>query len=259
MTHGQKGRLKGRVAIVTGGAKGIGKAICEKMVDEEATVVIIDVSEADLHETCSLYLKNKRTVEGFVVDITNKTQVEQAVCATAEKFGTVDILVNNAGVVCPAPLEAVVEEDWNQVVAVNLKGATFCAQAAASLMKQKRYGRIINIGSRACLGKFDRTVYSATKAGLIGMTRTWALELAPYNITVNWIGPGLIATDLFRQVNPAESQKTKNLISAIPLQRVGEPHDVANAVSFLAADEAAYITGQTLFVCGGLSIFSSPI
>jgi NAD(P)-dependent dehydrogenase (short-subunit alcohol dehydrogenase family) len=156
-------------------------------------------------------------------------------------------------------LEKVADSDWDQVVAVNLKGATFCTQAVLPVMKEKRYGRIVNIGSRACLGKTERTVYAATKAGLIGMTRTWALEVGAYNITVNWVGPGLIATELYRQVNPADSERTRKLIEAIPLKRLGEPEDMANAVVFLGSNESAYITGQTLFICGGLSVYSSPM
>jgi 3-oxoacyl-[acyl-carrier protein] reductase len=153
-------------------------------------------------------------------------------------------------------VDEVMEKDWDDVVAVNLKGSFFCTKALLPIMKERNRGRIINIGSRASLGKYARTVYSATKAGLIGMTRTWALELAPFNITVNYIGPGLIATDLFRQVNPSDSERTQRLVKSIPLNRLGTPEDLANTISFLASDEAAYITGQTLFVCGGLSVQS---
>jgi NAD(P)-dependent dehydrogenase (short-subunit alcohol dehydrogenase family) len=124
-------------------------------------------------------------------------------------------------------------------------------------MKKNKSGKIINIGSRASLGKHDRTVYAATKAGLIGMTRTWALELAPFNINVNYIGPGLIATELFRKVNPSGSERTERLVSAIPLKRVGDPEDMANVIAFFASDEASFVTGQTLYVCGGLSVHSS--
>jgi NAD(P)-dependent dehydrogenase (short-subunit alcohol dehydrogenase family) len=121
-------------------------------------------------------------------------------------------------------------------------------------MKKNRYGKIINIGSRASLGKELRTVYSATKAGLIGVTRTWALELGRYNINVNYIGPGPIATDLFKSVNPENSPKTRAVLNGIPLKRIGEPGDVANLVSFLASDEASFITGQAIFICGGLTV-----
>ena len=259
MSMRRGGRLDGKISVVTGGARGIGKAVCEKMVQEGASVAILDIRETDLNETCRVLHEGREAAVGFKIDISNKDQVENTFKSIIDRFGTIDILVNNAGIVCPAPIEDVVDDDWNQVVAVNLKGATFCAQAAARIMKEKRYGRIVNIGSRACLGKTERTVYAATKAGLIGMTRTWALELGASNITVNWIGPGLVATELYRQVNPADSARTKNLISAIPLKRVGEPVDIANAVVFLSSDESSYVTGQTLFVCGGLSVYSSPM
>jgi NAD(P)-dependent dehydrogenase (short-subunit alcohol dehydrogenase family) len=125
-------------------------------------------------------------------------------------------------------------------------------------MKKKKYGQINNIASRAILGKWDRTVYGATKAGIVGMTRTWALELAPFNINVNAIGPGPIATELFELANPECSEKTKAIINGVPLKRMGRPEDVANLISFLASDEASFITGQTIFVCGGITIGTAP-
>jgi len=257
MADMRNGRLRGKVAIVTGGAKGIGKATGHKMIEEGANVVLFDILEEELNETVRLLSQEGGQVLAIKVDITQEDQVQNAVGTAVKKFGTVDILVNNAGIVCPAPLEEVKERDWDDVVAVNLKGSFFCTNAVVPIMKKNRFGKIINIGSRASLGKHDRTVYSATKAGLIGMTRTWALELAPFNINVNYIGPGLIGTELFRKVNPSDSEKTRRLVNAIPLQRIGEPADMANVISFFASDEASFITGQTLFVCGGLSIHSS--
>ena len=121
-------------------------------------------------------------------------------------------------------------------------------------MKKEGYGKIVNISSRASLGKMDRTVYATCKAGMIGMARTWALELAPYHINVNNVAPGPIATDLFKNTNPPESPKTKAILKSVPLGKLGRPEDIANAVAFLASDEASYITGQTLFVCGGVTI-----
>jgi NAD(P)-dependent dehydrogenase (short-subunit alcohol dehydrogenase family) len=171
-----------------------------------------------------------------------------------EHFGRIDILVNNAGIVKPALLEDVQDGDWDEVVGTNLKGTFFCTRAVLPTMKIQRYGKIINIGSRASLGKELRTVYGATKAALIGVTRTWALELAQYNINVNYIGPGPIATELFKAANPMESPRTKAIIDGIPLKRVGQPEDVANLVSFLASDEASFITGQAIFICGGLTV-----
>jgi len=254
----RRGRLTGRVAIVTGAARGIGRAIAERMLGEGCQVALLDVLDEDLRRTCEQLTAAGGAVLGLHVDVARQREVGQAVKAAVERFGQVDILVNNAGIVHPGPLEDVQEKDWDAVVGVNLKGPAFCAQAVAPFMKQRRYGRIVNIGSRAALGKQDRTVYSATKAGLLGLTRTWALELAPFGITVNWIGPGLIETELGRAVNP-DGERTRRLVAAIPLQRVGEPEDVANAVAFFASDDASFVTGQTLFVCGGLSIESARI
>jgi 3-oxoacyl-[acyl-carrier protein] reductase len=256
MKHSKKGRLQGKVAIVTGGARGIGKATGYKMLKEGAKVALIDLLNNKLSEIRDEFITEQDKVLTLCIDITDENQVQEAVRKTVQEFGTIDILVNNAGIVCPAPLEDVKEAEWDDVVAVNLKGSFFCTKAVVPTMKGKRSGSIINIGSRASLGKHDRTVYSATKSGLIGMTRTWALELAPFNINVNYLGPGLIATDLFRSVNPSDSEKTKRLISAIPLHRLGEPKDLASVISFFASDEASYVTGQTLFICGGLSIHS---
>jgi NAD(P)-dependent dehydrogenase (short-subunit alcohol dehydrogenase family) len=190
----------------------------------------------------------------MIADIARKDEVDEVIKQTMKEFGKVDILVNNAGIVRPALLEDVKEEDWDRVVSVNLKGTCFCTQALLPAMKKNRYGKIINIGSRASLGKTDRTVYAATKAGLIGVTRTWALELAPYNINVNYVGPGPIATEMFKSVNPAESEKTKAIMRGIPLRRMGQPEDVANLISFLASDEASFITGQAIFICGGITV-----
>jgi NAD(P)-dependent dehydrogenase (short-subunit alcohol dehydrogenase family) len=252
----KNGRLAGKVALITGGARGIGKETGLKMIREGASVVLLDILEDELQKTRKFLSKVGNRVLAIKTDISQEEQVAAAVRNTVNEFGAVDILVNNAGIVCPAPVDEVMEKDWDDVVAVNLKGSFFCTKALLPIMKERNHGRIINIGSRASLGKYARTVYSATKAGLIGMTRTWALELAPFNITVNYIGPGLIATDLFRQVNPRDSERTQRLIKSIPLNRLGTPEDLANTISFLASDEAAYITGQTLFVCGGLSVQS---
>lgn len=248
------GRLKDRVAIITGAARGIGKATAFKMTDEGASVVLVDILSEELALLTDELNAAGGKALGMTVDISDKNAVQKMVERAAGQFGTVDILVNNAGLGSSAPLEAAKEEDWDAVVKVNLKGSFFCAQAVVPIMKKKRYGKIVNIGSRVSLGKQDRTVYAATKAGLIGMTRVWALELAPYSINVNYIGPGTIATEMFKQVNPEGSEKTVALINSIPLKRMGKPEDVANLISFLGSDEASFITGQTIFICGGMTV-----
>ena len=249
-----QGRLQDRVAIITGGAKGIGKATALKMAHEGALVIVLDILSEEASRVADELNSLGAKARAMTADVSKKNEVDQMVEQTLKQFGRVDILVNNAGIVRPALLEDVKEEDWDRVVSVNLKGTFFCTQAVLPTMKKNKYGKIVNIGSRASLGKSDRTVYAATKAGLIGVTRTWALELAPHNINVNYVGPGPIATELFKSVNPEGSEKTKAIISAIPLQRMGQPQDVANLISFLASDEASFITGQTIFICGGITV-----
>lgn len=249
-----KGRLVNRLAVITGGAGGIGKATALKMVQEGAAVALLDIHTSELEKTVAEIKSQGGKSLGLQVDISSRGQVESAIATSNAELGRIDILVNNAGVVCPAKLDNVQDDDWNKVVGVNLMGTFFCTRAVLPIMKKNRYGKIINIGSRASLGKEERTVYSATKAGLIGLTRTWALELAPFNINVNYVGPGPIATELFKANNPPNSPRTQAIIKSIPLQRMGEPADVANLISFLASDEASFITGQAIFICGGLTI-----
>jgi len=247
-------RLQGRVAIVTGAARGIGKATAIKMIREGASVSFLDILPEESKRTTSELKAMGGEVLAILADVRHKEEVNKAAEQTLQHFGRVDILINNAGIVQPALLEDVREEDWEAVVNTNLKGTLFCTQAVLPTMKKNRYGKIINVGSRSSLGKELRTVYSATKAGLIGMTRTWALELAPYNINVNYVGPGPIATELFKASNPEDSPRTRALVNGIPLKRMGQPEDVANLVSFLASDEASFITGQAIFICGGLTV-----
>ena len=249
-----EGRLNDRVAVITGGSRGIGKATCIKMVQEGASVAILDILPEEISRTVQELQANGGKALGIKTDITRKEEVQAAMEKILEKFGRVDILVNNAGIVKPALLEDVQEGDWDEVVSVNLKGAFFCTRAVLPGMKERRYGKIVNMGSRASLGKELRTVYSATKAALIGITRTWALELAQHNINVNYIGPGPIATGLFKAANPDDSPKTKAILNGIPLKRMGQPEDVANLASFLASDESSFITGQAVFICGGITV-----
>jgi 3-oxoacyl-[acyl-carrier protein] reductase len=249
-----KRRLEGRVAIITGGARGIGKAAAVKMVKEGASVALLDMLSKEVAQVAKELKAMGGQTLGIHTDVRQKKEVEKAVEKALSKWGRVDILVNNAGIVKPALLENVKDEDWDEVVDVNLKGTFFCTRAVLPSMKKHRYGKIVNLSSRASLGKEVRTVYGATKAALIGVTRTWALELAQYNINVNAIGPGPIATELFTAANPLDSPRTKAIINGIPLKRMGQPEDVANLILFLASDESSFITGQIIFLCGGLTV-----
>lgn len=246
-------RFEGRVAIVTGAAFGIGRSIAEKMAVQGARVGLLDISNEA--EIVARNFKNQGLhALGCIADVGDPASVSNAVLEVKSLFGTVDILVNNAGVVRPAGFEDVTVEDWDIITRISLKGTFFCSRACLPMMKQQRYGKIVNIGSRAALGKQDRTVYSAAKAGIAGMTRTMALELAPFSINVNNVAPGPIATERFMENNPPGSPKTKAILENVPLSRIGTPEDVADSVAFLASDEASFITGQTLYVCGGLTI-----
>lgn len=249
----EKRRFAGRVAVITGAARGIGQAIGINMAQQGATLALFDIDGSVL-EVAEELAAQGAAVTARVVDVGREFDVRQAVDDIVKEYGGVHILVNNAGIVCPAALDAVGEADWDRAVRVNLKGASFCTKHCFAHMKAQRYGRIVNIGSRASLGKQNRTVYSACKAGLIGLTRTWALEMAPYHINVNNVAPGPIATKLFTDANPADSPQTRAILGSVPLGRMGKPEEVAHAVAFLASEEAGFITGQTLFVCGGLSL-----
>lgn len=250
----EKPKLHGRVAVVTGGARGIGFATTKRILSDGGSVVVLDFAQSELDKMADSLQPYKGMWEALLVDIRSEEQVRKAVDLTSSIFGTIDILVNNAGLIKPAKLEDVSLGDWNLVLETNLKGTLLCTQAVLPVMKKKRYGKIVNVGSRASLGKLERTSYAATKAGLIGMTRTWALELGQYNINVNYVGPGPIETSLFKAANPANDTKTQQIISSIPLKRMGQPEDVANLIAFLASDEASFMTGQNIFICGGITV-----
>jgi len=252
-------RMKGKVAVVTGAARGIGKAVAERLALEGASVVLCDLLSKELDQTLEQFRNRGFRVEGFRMDISRLKEVRKMATSVLDRFDTLDILVNNAGVSQKSLATEITEEEVDHLVAVNLKGTFYCTQVFLPVMKQKRYGKIVNISSRTSLGKAKRTVYSATKAAIIGMTRTLALELASHSVNVNCVGPGPIATELFDQVNPKNSPVTEALVQSIPLQRLGTPEDVAALVAFLASNEASFITGQTVYICGGLSVGSVAV
>lgn len=233
-------------ALVTGGSAGIGLAICQALLDADYEVVALDRQPSPLRHP------KLRTI---VVDLADEAATEQAARdAAAEPVTT---LVHNAGVIRPALLEHTKAADLAALSRLHLGAALVLAQAALPAMRAARFGRIVLISSRAVLGLATRTAYSATKAGLIGMTRTWALELGADGITVNAIAPGPIAgTAMFHDVLPKGDPRIEALAQSIPVRRLGQPEDVARAVLFLADPAAGFITGQTLFVCGGTSVGS---
>ena len=236
--------MSDRTALVTAASRGIGRGIAKRLASEGYTVLTLDREAPAELLPREVYLK---------VDLSDAKATAAALAEVMNRHAPTR-LVNNAGVVRPGALEDVTIEDLEAVVSLNLRCAVQCAQAVLPAMKAARLGRIVNIASRAALGKELRTAYAATKAGLIGMTKTWALELAAQGITVNAIGPGPIGTELFHAANPPDSPKTKAIIEGVPVKRLGTPEDIAHAAAFLLDERAGFVTGQVVYVCGGMTV-----
>lgn len=241
-----------RVAIVTGAARGIGYAITEALRKRGTHVVIADVDESKATDAIRSLTEAGMKCSSVTVDVSDEVSVKELIAGVFEEHGQLDVLVNNAGISIPASIEESSLEDWEHVMAVNLRSAYLCAKHAFPLMKEARWGRVINIasfaGKRATLFG-NNTSYTASKAGMIGLTRALALEGAGHSITVNAVAPGIVETDLLAALEPNQRER---LLSFIPLERLAKPHEVASLVSFLASDEAAYITGEVVNINGGL-------
>lgn len=235
-----------RVAIVTGGSAGIGKVICEHLLGEGCEVISLSRRHADIDHP---------RMHSMEVDLMDRQATLQAAIEVAKKYDA-NTLVHNAGVIRGALLPDVKLDDLDALVELHLGSAIALTQAVLPTMKAQRFGRIVLMSSRAAVGAVTRTSYSATKAGMLGMARTWALELAPEGITVNVVAPGPIRTDMFYDVIPADSERERALQASIPVRRIGESADVARAVSFFADPANSYVTGQVLYVCGGTSVGS---
>lgn len=229
--------------LVTGGSGEIGSAICARSVADGYDVINLDLAPPGAGAA-------GRWVQVDLTDVAATTEVLRAQAASASILR----LVHCAGIVRPATLDATTAVDFDAVIALNLRSAVLCTQAVVPGMRRAGFGRIVSISSRASLGKELRTAYSASKAALHGMTRTWALELAKDGITVNAVAPGSVETRLFRKANPPDDPRTAAIISAIPVGRIGTPDDIAQAVSFFLDRRSGFVTGQVMYVCGGLTV-----
>ena len=234
-------------ALITGGSSGIGAATCKSLLTAGYRVISLDRRSAGsplpgLHER--------------LVDLTNALETHEAALEVAAQF-PITTVIHNAGAVREQPLERVTAEDLQTLTNLHVGTAISLVQANLPAMKARRFGRIVLVSSRAVLGLAKRTTYAATKAAMLGLARTWALELGPFGITANVVAPGPIeSTQVFHDIIPADSPKLPGIIESIPVRRLGRPEDVARAILFFAAPEAGFVTGQTLFVCGGTSVGS---
>jgi 3-oxoacyl-[acyl-carrier protein] reductase len=237
-------RYHGRVVAITGGAQGLGLAMATRFAAEGATVAVADVNGEAL----------AGPLRADVVDVTDSARVNAWIAAVVEDFGRLDVLVNNAGIIRDNRVEEITDEDWHAVLDVSLTGSFHCARAAFGPMKRQGYGRIVSFSSMSWRGNFGQANYVAAKAGIVGLTRTLALEGARHGITANAIAPGLIETPMLASMNGPARDK---LTGKIPMRHTGRPEDIAEAAAFLAGEAAGYITGVVLDVDGGLSIGSS--
>ena len=237
-----------QIAIITGAAKGIGKAIAQRMINDNYITILADVDK----KNGEVLAKKLGSFSKFIAcDVSNEKEVNRLFKTVTNEFGHVDVVVNNAGIIRDNVIWKMPVENFDKVIEINLKGTWLMCKAAGTLMRKQKRGRIINIASRAWLGNIGQSNYSASKAGIVGLTRVLALELGKYGVLVNAIAPGLIDTPLTQNLS---KEVRENLIQAQPIKTIGKPEDIANAVSFLSNENTKFITGQIIYVDGGKSI-----
>lgn len=246
----------GQIAAVTGAARGIGLRIATRLAEAGVITYLLDRDAQALNETVDRLAADGLPVHAIALDLTEAAAVSEAFARIGQVHGALDFLVNNAGVVRDKRFLKMTEDDWDLVVNTNLRAQFLCCRAALPLMLERSFGRIVNLSSRAWLGGFGQANYSAAKGGVVSLTRSLAIEFAAKGVTVNTIAPGIVDTPLFQSFDEAVQARLKD---TVPVKRIGTPDDIANAVEFFLDPASSYITGQTLYVCGGRSLSSASV